>query len=241
MNAFLTDIYGFLVNQSVHLAILFFLIWVMVVFFRKQSAHLRYLLWLVILVKCLVPPMVTIPMAVLPEKTVSVEQQDTAREILPDMPAFFPEPTNTSGKFPDKMASASPAGPTASVHAAESSDGPVLSAPVEKKVEAVSPQQWTVVAWAAGFTLFIGVTLMRGLRFEVLLHRRRLPCDESLQKQIDAIANTFWPGLRMRVYQLEGISQPFVWGLLRGAVYLPANFTQTGTDTVYFDVIQEKK
>ena len=95
MNASLTDIYRFLASQSIHLAILFFLIWILAVFFRRQSAHLRYLLWLVILAKCLVPSMVTIPMAV-----------------LPDTPVFLPEPIETLGKLPDEMASASPAGST---------------------------------------------------------------------------------------------------------------------------------
>ena len=32
------------------------------------------------------------------------------------------------------------------------------------------------------------------------------------------------------MYQLEGTDQPFVWGMIKGAIYLPANFAQTSTD-----------
>ena len=238
MNAYLTDISRFLVSQSIHLAVLFFLVWVMAVFFRRQSAHLRYLLWLVILAKCLMPSMVTIPMAVLPDNTASLDQQDTAVEILPHAPAFLPEPIHSAGN-PARTAETAPASATgrqASVPAAENIAGPALSTPVQK-AEAIPPWtrlsmlQWTVVVWAAGFALLLGATIMRGLCFGILLHRKRLQCDAGLQAQIDGIVDTFWPGLRVQVYQLEGISQPFVWGLLRGTVYLPMDFAQTGNNS----------
>jgi beta-lactamase regulating signal transducer with metallopeptidase domain len=245
MNASLTVIYRFLASQSMHLAILFCLIWVLTVFFRRQSAHLRYLLWLVILLKCLVPSMVTIPMAVLPENTVAPGQQNTAMEMLSDTPAFLPEQSAATGSPPyeTEMATASPAGPTASALQAEGSSSPALAVSVETKPQGMSlwarlnPLQWAVLVWATGFILIMGVTVMRGLRFGSLLHHTRLQADKGLQAQIDSVIKEFWPGLRLQAYQLEGISQPFVWGLLRGAVYLPANFTQTGTDNTRTSVL----
>jgi beta-lactamase regulating signal transducer with metallopeptidase domain/preprotein translocase subunit SecD len=238
MNASLTDIYDFLLSQSVHLAILFFLIWVLAVFLRRRSAHLRYLLWLVILLKCLVPSMVTIPMAVLPENTVVFEQQEPAVEMQSETPAFLPEPSSAAEIPPNEteMATASAASPTAPALLAEGSSSPALAVSVEETTQGMSlwarlnPLQWAVLVWTTGFLLIMGVTVMRGLRFGRLLRHTRLQADQDLQTHVDSVIKEFWPGIRLQAYQLEGISQPFVWGLLHGAVYLPANFTKTGTD-----------
>lgn len=245
MNASLSIIYRFLASQSLHLAILFCLIWVMAVFFRRRSAHLRYLLWLVILLKCLVPSMVSIPMAVLPENTVSLGQQDRIMEMLAHAPALLPAPSAATGSPPSEteMATASPSSPIAPVLPADGSSSPALALSVEKTTQGMSLWtrlnllHWAVLVWATGFILIMGVTVMRGLRFGRLLRHTRLQVDKGLQTHIDGVVKEYWPGIRLQAYQLEGISQPFVWGLLRGAVYLPANFAETGSDNTRRSVL----
>lgn len=229
MNALLTDVYGFLASQSMHLALLFFLIWILTALFRRQSAHPRYLLWLVVLAKCLVPSVVSIPMAVLPENVASLEQAN--------VPLFPSEPMDASGNLSEEIASALPTHETVQVESTPSRTAPVASASVDEISAVVSPwsrfslRQWTVVLWTTGCVLFLGVTILRGFCFGIALRRRRLKADNGLQAQVGGLVNRFWPGRRARAYQLEGINQPFVWGLLHGAVYLPADFAQTGTDS----------
>jgi len=79
MNTVSMDMYDFLVSQATHLLVLFFVIWGLVSLCHKKSAHLRYLLWGMILVKCLMPPLFTIPMAValMPRTIDSAEASDS--------------------------------------------------------------------------------------------------------------------------------------------------------------------
>jgi hypothetical protein len=37
---------------------------------RHRSAHIRYLLWLIVVAKCLVPPLYAVPLRVLPPGTI---------------------------------------------------------------------------------------------------------------------------------------------------------------------------
>jgi hypothetical protein len=65
MTTYITD---FLSVQSVHLAVLFAIVAAAAALLRRQTAHLRYLLWLLIVAKCFVPPLHTFSLPVLPER-----------------------------------------------------------------------------------------------------------------------------------------------------------------------------
>ena len=229
MHAILTDLSRFLISQSVHLALLFGMIWLLVLFFRKHSAHLRYLLWSVILVKCLVPPLLTVPLAMLPERAPLFEHSapettgplDASSPILP---------------ISDAAINIEPAPFSAPVPAAQFPTNTVVSPPQEARAT-LSPLQWAAVAWATGLALLIGATVTRAVRFDLWLRRTRVSGDKCLQRPINDIVLRHWPRQRIRVYSLEGMSQPFVWGLVRGAMYLPANFNATGTDSTRRSVL----
>jgi beta-lactamase regulating signal transducer with metallopeptidase domain len=55
-----------LVSQSWQIAIVFGVVAVICWLSRRSSAHWRYLLWLIVVVKCLTPPIVRVPVGVLP-------------------------------------------------------------------------------------------------------------------------------------------------------------------------------
>jgi len=57
---------GFLVVQSLQIAFVFLLAFASSWLLRNASAHWRYLLWLVVVAKCLTPPIVSLPLALLP-------------------------------------------------------------------------------------------------------------------------------------------------------------------------------
>ena len=63
----LSEIVNYLLGQSWQIGAVFIVVAVGCWLLRKSSAHWRYLLWLIVLVKCLVPPILNVPVAVLPE------------------------------------------------------------------------------------------------------------------------------------------------------------------------------
>ena len=67
METYLTQIINYLLMQSWQIAILVVVIAAVNLVLKNRSAHVRYLLWLIVMAKCLVPPLVTIPLAVLPQ------------------------------------------------------------------------------------------------------------------------------------------------------------------------------
>ena len=68
MDAYINQLSGYLLAQSWQIAILTFVIAFVTFLLKNKSAHVRYLLWLIVLTKCLVPPLFAVPVAVLPEQ-----------------------------------------------------------------------------------------------------------------------------------------------------------------------------
>ena len=70
MQETLTHIGEYLLNQSWQIAAVFVVVGAACWAPRNASDHWRYLLWLIVLVKCVFPPIVNLPLAVFPpEKT----------------------------------------------------------------------------------------------------------------------------------------------------------------------------
>ncbi|UCC96831.1 MAG: hypothetical protein JSW66_13415, partial [Phycisphaerales bacterium] len=82
----LTQIVDHLLAQSWQIALLVAVVAAVNLALRKRSAHVRYLLWLIVLAKCLVPPFYAVPLAILP-------QQEQAEPVAMALPAhvFPPE------------------------------------------------------------------------------------------------------------------------------------------------------
>ena len=55
-------------TQSAQIAVLCVLVGAACFVLRKRTSHLRYLLWLLIVAKCLAPPLVTVSLAILPNE-----------------------------------------------------------------------------------------------------------------------------------------------------------------------------
>jgi len=68
METYLTRITDYLLAQSWQIVVLVVVIAAVNSALRNKSAHVRYLLWLIVLAKCLAPPLLTVPLAVLPQE-----------------------------------------------------------------------------------------------------------------------------------------------------------------------------
>ena len=71
MENYLASITDYLWGQSWQITILAPMIIVATSLLKSKSAHIRYLLWLILLAKCLVPPVFTVPLPILSEDQVS--------------------------------------------------------------------------------------------------------------------------------------------------------------------------
>jgi beta-lactamase regulating signal transducer with metallopeptidase domain/Leucine-rich repeat (LRR) protein len=200
MNAYASHMVSYLVAQSWQIALLAGMMGLISLALRNRSAHLRYLLWLIVLAKCLVPPFLTVPVAVLPERPVG--SFDAVVDVPEDR--FTPEPAAFVRDHPK----------------------PPVSAPAMP-----APRGWIALAWVAGALIFLLWVGGRAVRYTAWLRDRRKPLPLDLQKSVQGLSLGFqfrkWP----RIWLVEDISQPFVWGLLRGSVYLPTDFISlSGSD-----------
>lgn len=201
MENYLDEIISYLLAQSWQIAILVAIIATVNFALKNKSAHVRYLLWLIVLAKCMVPPLATVPLAVLPEEkpVMTLESVDMAVT----EPVVKYSPPSPVPKLPARIVRAEP---------------PRLSV-----------RQWLGIVWIAGAAVFIPVAVVKALRTEFWLRGQRKPLEAELQSGIDDL----FSGLDLRalpkVWLVNGIGQPFVWGLLRGSIYLPADFVKVGS------------
>jgi beta-lactamase regulating signal transducer with metallopeptidase domain len=197
MEYYLTQITSYLWTQSWQIAVLAVVIATASLALKNRSAHVRYLLWLIVLTKCLVPPLLTIPLAVLPQ----------------EKPAMVLETMNTS----IAESGALPSAPIATE--------PVP--PLKEKPARVSIRQWLGFTWILGTIAFLLFVLIKTLRTNSWLRRHRKPLPAELQSGIGNLFSGLGFKTFSKVWLVEGIGQPFVWGLLRGRIYLPGDFVKT--------------
>jgi internalin A len=193
MNAYASHMVSHLLAQSWQIALLAGMVGLISWALRNRNAHLRYLLWLIVLAKCLVPPLLTVPLAVLPERSSS---PSIVGGVRPEEYSALESPLSVGG----------------------------TTQPQELKPAAPSIREFIALVWAAGTLLFLLWVGGRAVRYTSWLRDRRRPLSPALHESIQDSSLGFkfrkWP----RIWLLEDITQPFVWGLLRGSVYLPADF-----------------
>ncbi len=208
MEDYLTQITNYLLTQSWQIAILVVLIALVTLALKNRSAHVRYLFWLIVLAKCLVPPLVTIPLAILPQDK-------------------MPEPTLiSSGEMP-----------AVNVEMAETVTSETLTLPslqstsptIMERLARVTARQWLGFGWIVGVAAFLLFALVKALRTDFWLWRQRKLLPAELQIGIENLFSGLGIKVLPRVWLVEGIGQPFVWGLLRGSIYLPADFVKVNS------------
>ena len=201
METCLIQITDYLLMQSWQIAILVVVMALVNLALKNRSSHIRYLLWLIVLAKCLVPPLLTIPLAVLPiEEPVKVfERSDVV----------IPEPVVSSSTTELRSPMQ---GPSEQI--------------VGEKSARLTNHQWLGFTWFAGVTVLVLVAVIKALRMEFWLKRQRNPIPPELKSEIEAMFPVLSVKTLPKVWLIEGIGQPFVWGLFRGSIYLPGSFTK---------------
>lgn len=186
---------GYLLGQGIQIAAIFGIVWAACFLLRRRSAHLRYLLWLLVIAKCIFPSVMKVSLAVFPEKVAAVVVAETIVQ----------------------------APPAAAVSVAVEFDSAVYGEPVFAQasfidlLKDISLLSWAGIIWGCGVVLFFGVVCFKAWRLNRKLRLMRKEADVDGDDTI-------------KVWQIDGIGQPFVWGLLKGSVYLPGDFASYGSD-----------
>ena len=199
MNTYSNQVTDYLLTQSWQIALLAVIVGLITFALRNRSAHIRYLLWLIVLAKCLVPPMYSVPVAVLPERS-PVEHSTHAA--IPLTPIENSVVTGTSQPMTIKE----------------------VPEPNQEKIAMPNTIQSIVLVWLAGIFLFLLWIGGRAVRYTLWLHHRRTPLPPALDRQFRELFTGFKFRKSPKIWLARDIAQPFVWGLFRGSVYLPADF-----------------
>jgi len=199
MNAYVDLVTRYLLAQSWQIALLAAIVALISFTLRNRSAHIRYLLWLIVLAKCLVPPVYSVPVAVLPERSFV---EPVTRSALPETHTGT-SATTEAGKF---------------VETEEVFD-PIKSGPAAPNTKAT-----IVLLWSVGAFLFLLWVGSRAVRYTLWLRRRRMPLPPALYQVLQELFTSLKLKQLPRIWLTQDIGQPFVWGLLRGSVYIPVDF-----------------
>ncbi|MBP7049852.1 MAG: M48 family metalloprotease [Phycisphaerae bacterium] len=186
---------------------------------RRRSAHVRYLLWLIVLAKCLVPPLYVVPLYVLP--TVVPGGTPDSLPLLEWLAAH-------SGSPPP----ASPEGSSVAVRE---------SVPTDRTMQArgrrLSTCGWLGALWIAGVVTYLTVNLLRALRGHRRLRKNRRLLPDDMRADITETLLAYGLKRHPKVWIVENVGQPFVWGLLRGSIYVPTSLLSIGRHEHRRDVL----
>jgi len=214
METFVTKAFDYLKGQSLQVAVVFTAVLMLTWLLRNRSAHIRYLLWLVVAVKCLTPPMVIFSVPILPNDTPPVTELPMTVEVSPQtaVQESFAAPT------PEKTR----------VIPMQLTEAPKIS-PLKQFISA--PANILLCIWAAGGVFYLLWAAIKAFRLQLWLKQFRRPLPPELMvEQIEMLSRLWNRPDGFTVWLLDGISQPFVWGLWRGAIYLPSRVQSVQTD-----------
>jgi len=206
MGDHLGEITRYLWRQSWQLAVLIVAVAVVCSILRNRSAHVRYLLWLIVLAKCLVPPFLTVPLAILP----AVQRAESPARLPVARPLAVPG-------VPNDVSNRSMAMPSISVETD-------TAQPKTSRFSTAFADQVLAAIWIIGMAVFGCIAVAKVLRSTLRLRQQRKLLPNDLQAVVGELLSDFGMRTHPKVWVLNGIGQPFVWGLLRGDIYLPMDY-----------------
>ncbi|MEN6574851.1 MAG: M56 family metallopeptidase [Phycisphaerales bacterium] len=218
MNATLSRIADYLWSQSWQVAMLVAAIGLVNYLLRNRSAHARYLLWLLVPAKCLVPPVLGITLPILPQ---------AAPPVVP-----CPPDHPYAGAFETAIVETSVADA-----AQPSSTAQDPTDPAPGFMSDISIREAMGIAWLAGAGLFAVVAVLKAGRITWWLVRERRTPPARLRSDLRELLPSADVRWMPDVWLIEGIGQPFVWGLFRGEIYLPASFSSMGSHGHQRDIL----
>lgn len=196
---------AYLQQQSWQIALLVLFVVGTTYLLRRRSAHVRYLLWMVVLAKCLVPPCFDVSLAVLPDRDSN--------------PAYVLPSSEVGASIPIKSA------------APELS--PIVIVPVQTSsslwslLQGVSAVSWMIAIWLVGIVILTIAILIRAMRLHRRIRNARIPLPEAVRVEVENNLRGMQVKQQLSTWLLPNAGQPFVWGVVKGGIYLPSHLVHT--------------
>lgn len=219
MESVVNTIADYLVQQSLQVSLVFVLVLAGTWGLRKASAHWRYLLWLVVIGKCLTPTFLSLPLAVFPQ---DVELGRSEPSVVRTVAMTERTEFDSAASEPHPVVP-----PTFDQQASVKSTGERVSNP--RGANHVSRRTWLAVAWMLGVGMFLVYVSGKAWTTHQRLKRTRRLADVESRNTVAALAQSLGMRRAPAVYLAEPVAQPFVWGWVLGDIYLPLRFADTAT------------
>ena len=219
MESALERLADFLAQQSLQICVVFFLAWIASRALRAASAHWRYLVWLVVIAKCLTPPVLCVPLPI------STAGPHMAHAVVID--AVAPESTRGESAVARNVEHRSTAQPQAipTTKSTQAGDSATRASTLTRKA---SVRAWLAAGWLLGFSSFCAFVASRIWRTHQRLRRTRSAVDEDTRDLIAELSQQLGMRKAPLAYATGATGQPFVWGWLVGSIYLPPRFARMG-------------
>ena len=204
MNVWVTRLVEYLWQQSWQIVLVCVVVGLMGVVLRRASAHERYWLWVVGLISLCVPPLNLVQLRELPEPTRQVLSGAALTDRVPRAMAALPVERGMTGE--QSLVTGG------------------------SRLETVGRRlPWGLAGiWSAGMVIYLGIALGKAARIQGWLVRHRVEPDLELECEFVEMVRAIGIRARPRLGLIRGLSQPFVWGVWRGGIYLPDGFGRQG-------------
>ena len=223
MQETLNDIGEYLLNQSWQVVVVFIAVGTVCWFLRNASAHWRYMLWLIVLLKCVFPPIVSLPLAVLPPEGVQQSVgSSTVEEIMPVATHDSLAESHSSADFTGVVVDYAPR--SVSLVADLNEPRVLKDTSGTPLISNIHTSTWIVTIRVFGIVFCGFVVLLKARRLNARLKRSRRLANGELQLRIEELSAKVGLKRTPVVFVVDGIAQPFVWGWVKGSIYLPAAF-----------------
>src|SRR5205807_3674523 len=202
MSAALHHFADYLASQSWQLALGFALVAGLCRALRNASAHWRYLLWIALLLKCVLPAAILVPLPDWhPQERVPMASHEVASTRSTQPPAAAVQPFVSNSRQQESLS-------------------------VWQRLDI---RDCLLTVWGAGAIILLAVATAKALRIQRDLKRERTLPDMELECEFLDLMNALALRSRPKLCLIRGLSQPFVWGVFHGCIYLPQGFAGQGT------------
>ena len=223
MNSLLNALAGILLTQSLQIGVVFLIVMMACILLRRASAHWRYLLWLLVIAKCLTPPIVSFSLPVLPS------------QLMVGIQSSYPEQDSMVGTQTTETEDSRFAASSGSTSTTQTTGELIASSTETRSIEqqsktkaelvALSLQHWLALAWLAGVAVFLLIMAVKIWATHRRIVRSRVASCEEMQETLIELARTLGLKRLPKLYEVDFAAQPFVWGWLGGDIYLSPNFS----------------
>lgn len=199
----------------------------------RHRPHLAYLLWLLVLVKCLTPPLWSSPLGVFSWAGAAVAEKAQPADVASASPR---------SSSPTERAFVDPVVPGARAHTLRESPPPAVAShdfgsglaqasqqpeaaqgdlPMPRWWEALSISAALVALWLVGALVSLAVIAIRMLRWQLIVRRSQFVVSGPLVEMVERLSQRFGLWQKVRVCVTSQPMGPAVLGIVRPVVLLP--------------------